>query len=187
MSRPASPLRETSPIPKTRVERVDDRPAHGEEPGTPAYDKRGQDAVPDEVVITPQERRLSHPNSTNIETAISPVGSIIPRTVLEKVDPASPSHGEVPGTPAYERRLADATPDIVLKAPEPGEKTPALTMVDDAEDRLRVDTPIPETVVTRVDSHPTYGEVDGTAPYDMRTKDAAPDFQEGEGDSVGKR
>ncbi len=37
----------TSPIPTTRVERVDDQPSYGEVPGTEAYSKRAQDAVPD--------------------------------------------------------------------------------------------------------------------------------------------
>ena len=143
--------------------------------------------MPDEVVITPEERRVSQRNSAHLEPARSPGGSAIPRTVVEKVDPASPSHGELPGTPAYEQRLADATPDIVLKAPEPGEKTPAIIMPDDAEDRLRVDIPIPETVVTGADSHLAHVEVEGTAAYDMRTQDAALDVQEREGNSTGKR
>ncbi|KAK3066044.1 hypothetical protein LTS18_002087, partial [Coniosporium uncinatum] len=46
-----------SPIPVTRVERVDDKPAHGEVPGTPAYKLRTQDAVPDELEIVPEGSR----------------------------------------------------------------------------------------------------------------------------------
>lgn len=42
----------------------------------------------------------------------------IPKTVVEKVEPESPSYGEVPGTAAHEMRKADAEPDEVLKAPD---------------------------------------------------------------------
>lgn len=42
----------------------------------------------------------------------------IPRTVVEKVEPDSPSYGEVPGTLAHDMRRADAEPDEVVKAPD---------------------------------------------------------------------
>jgi len=120
-----------SPIPITRVERVDDKAAHGEVPGTPAYDLRTQDAVPDEVEIVPEGRR-SRSNTSHsrgrASSALSggsasgsreptPGGSPIPKTVVEKVDD-KPSHGEVDGTPAKEMRMADAMPDEVRSAPK---------------------------------------------------------------------
>jgi hypothetical protein len=114
----------SSPIPTTRVERVDDNPAHGEIPGTPAYDKRTQDAVPDEIEIVPEgtrsrsstrSRALSNLSTT--DRPVTPGGSPIPRTVVEKVDDV-PSYGEVEGTPAKEMRMADALPDEIRKAPD---------------------------------------------------------------------
>lgn len=42
---------------------------------------------------------------------------MVPKMVVEKVD-EEPSHGEVPGTAAYEMRQADAQPDVVIQAPE---------------------------------------------------------------------
>lgn len=48
----------------------------------------------------------------------TPGGLPIPKTVVEKVEPDHPSHGEVPGTEAYEIRTQDATPDEVRTAPD---------------------------------------------------------------------
>ncbi|KAI1619878.1 hypothetical protein EDD37DRAFT_613581 [Exophiala viscosa] len=171
--RPTRPVTPVSPIPKTRIEKIDDEPSHGEVPGTPAYDKRTQDAVPDEVAfVSPQQTsRLSQERPT------TPGGTLIPRTVVEKVDPESPSYGEVPGTTAYLQRQADATPDVILKTPEPGRGR--LHTEDDLEEGSAAPSiPIPETVVTRVDSEPAHGEVPGTEAHKMRALDAAPDIVE---------
>lgn len=54
-SRPSTPG--GSPIPKTVVERVDDKPAHGEVEGTLAREMRMADAKPDEVRRAPVEAR----------------------------------------------------------------------------------------------------------------------------------
>ena len=188
-SRPESPLRSPSPIPKTRVERVDDKPSYGEVPGSPAYEKRREDAVPDELEIVP-EGRLSKRSSTQfLEPATSPGGMVIPRTVVEKIDPSSPSYGDVPGTAAYEKRLADAAPDLVLKSPVPGKQAAAFPLfsdIDGAERTQPPQVPIPETVITRVDSLPGHGDVEETAAHDMRRQDAEPDVLEHESDPTGK-
>ena len=184
-----SPLLSTSPIPKTRVERVDDKPSHGETPGSPAYNKRQQDAVPDELEIVP-EGRLSKRNSTQfLEPTASPGGMVVPRTVVEKIDPSSPSYGDVPGTAAYEKRLADAAPDVVLKSPASGGQAPAFPLFsgnDEAKRTSPQQASIPETVITRVDSRPAHGEVSGTAAHDMRCQDAEPDVLERQDDATGK-
>ncbi|KAH9826623.1 hypothetical protein Tdes44962_MAKER10027, partial [Teratosphaeria destructans] len=116
------------PTPITRVERVDDRPAHGEVPGTHAYSLRTQDAVPDEIEIVPegqrsrsgtQSRSRAASNlsiSSRPDTPRSPGGTPVPRTVVERVDD-KPAHGEVAGTFAAEQRRADAAPDEVRRAP----------------------------------------------------------------------
>ncbi|KAK4911194.1 hypothetical protein LTR66_017380, partial [Elasticomyces elasticus] len=115
----APPHSPGSPIPTTRVERVDDQPTYGEVPGTPAYSVRAQDAVPDEIEIVPEGKRSrSHSHLSQDDRPSTPGGTPIPKTVVEKVDPDRPSHGDVPGTAAHEMRLADAEPDVILKAPE---------------------------------------------------------------------
>jgi hypothetical protein len=188
-SRPESPLRSPSPIPKTRVERVDNKPSYGEMPGSPAYEKRREDAVPDELEIIP-EGRLSKRSSTQfLEPTVSPGGMVIPRTVVEKIDPSSPSYGDVPGTVAYEKRLADAAPDLVLKSPISGKPAVALPLfsdIDGAERTHPPQLPIPETIITRVDSHPVHGEVDGTVAHDMRRQDAEANVLEQESEATGK-
>ncbi|KAL5119693.1 hypothetical protein ACEQ8H_002299 [Pleosporales sp. CAS-2024a] len=113
----------TSSIPITRVERVDDAPAHGEVPGTDAYKKRTQDAVPDEVEIVPEGARSRSASRVSVgDRPFTPGGSPIPKTVVEKIDPDQPGYGDVPGTHAHQLRLADAEPDVIVKAPEPSQR-----------------------------------------------------------------
>ena len=158
-------------------------------PGSPAYEKRREDAVPDELEIVP-EGRLSKRSSTQfLEPAASPGGMVIPRTVVEKIDPSSPSYGDVPGTEAYEKRLADAAPDLVLKSPISGKPAAALLVfsdIDGAERSQPPQVPIPETIITRVDSHPAHSEVDGTVVHGKRRQDAEADVLEQESDPTGK-
>ncbi|EHY55358.1 hypothetical protein HRR83_008805 [Exophiala dermatitidis] len=176
-SRPATP---SSPIPKTRIEKVDDAPSHGEVPGTSAYEKRLGDAVPDEVeILSPghESRRFSQ----SLDPGTTQEGSSIPRTVVEKVDPGTPSHGEIPGTLAYLQRQMDAAPDVIIKTPESmqHQKDATVDEPDDANPPSSSSTgAIPETVVTRVDTIPAHGEVPGTEAYEKRTQDAAPDVLE---------
>ena len=108
----------TSPIPITRVERVDNKPAHGEVPGTEAFKIRQSDADPDELKVVPElgDGQSSNGGSNKYASSM-PGGKPVPTTVVEKVDPDNPSHGEVPGTHAYELRQADTAPDKVVDAP----------------------------------------------------------------------
>jgi len=110
---------DTSPVPKTRVERVDDRPAHGEVPGTAAYKLRSRDAVPDEVEVIPEGQRSRASSRLRPEDRPSiPGGIAIPKIVAEKVDPDQPAYGDIPGTSAYELRKADAKPDEIVRSPD---------------------------------------------------------------------
>jgi hypothetical protein len=108
---------ERFPVPITRVERLDDEPAYGEVPGTAAYKLRTQDAVPDEVEVITRSRSTSRvvPSDRPLTLDIP-----VPRIVAEKIDPDEPSYGDVPGTAAYEKRRADAVPDMVIKSPVDG-------------------------------------------------------------------
>ena len=80
---------------------------------------RKSDAVPDQLEVVPEgsrSRSSSIDQSKPEEPSIG--GDSVPKTIVEKVDPVSPSHGEVPGTEAHDIRKADAEPDEVLQAPE---------------------------------------------------------------------
>lgn len=157
------------PIPLTRVEKVDDEPSHGQVPGTEAYEKRIQDAVPDEVEVIP-DGQPSAPSSRR--GSIAPPGGprfSIPRTVVEKVDD-TPSHGEVPGTAAHEMRKTDYVPDHIVTS---GRSSPSPSH----RGSLSVEA-IPKTIVTKVDSEPRHGEVPGTDAFKKRLLDAEPDLLE---------
>ncbi|PTB65305.1 hypothetical protein BBK36DRAFT_1135728 [Trichoderma citrinoviride] len=94
----------SSPVPKTRVERVDTEPSYGEVPGTGAYQKREQDAEPDEIAVIAGDAPESSPSAP-------PEPGTVPITVVEE------STGEYPGqhsSEEQEKHKADATPDIIL-------------------------------------------------------------------------
>ena len=136
---------------------------------------REKDAVPDEIEIVPDGQK-SRSNSSAGLSHRSPrdsLGSSVPKTVVDKVDPLSPSHGDVPGTPAFSTRQADAVPDEVRGTAESQEDN--LVAHDQGS---QANSNIPTTVITKVDSEPRHGEVPGTAAYDIRTQDAQPDIVE---------
>ena len=112
----------------------------------------------------------------------SPRDIPIPKMVVEKVNPESPSHGDVPGTAAHAKRQADAVPDVILQAPE-SDQAP---VVEDRGDSISPDIPIPTTVITKVDSKPSHGEIPGTDAFDKRKGDAKPDVVEKKGDVSGE-
>lgn len=162
-------------VPITRVEKVDTEPSYGEVPGTEAYEKRAADAEPDQIAVKPEELKMRLETVSNSRPS-TPGGRPIPTTVVEKLDPEAPSHGEVPGTPAHEKRMADAVPDMVVKASPRGSRTSSISSIS----RSRAgstpgDRPIPKTRVERVDSKPSHGEVPGTEAYEKRREDAVPD------------
>lgn len=100
-----SPRGSISPIPKTRVEKVDDLPSHGEVPGTEAYRMREEDAQPDEIAITPEAGSI---RSQSISSHAS-----VPATLVEE----APGDGPGPHSAAFEeKRKADAPADVVLDA-----------------------------------------------------------------------
>lgn len=152
-------------------------------PGTAAYKMREQDAVPDDLEIIPDGSQSRPKSATSSQDSpASPRDIPIPIMVVEKVDPNTPSHGDVPGTAAHSKRQADAVPDVVLQAPQ-RDKTAAS---DDRGDGISPDIPIPTTVITKVDSKPSHGEVPGTDAFDIRKGDAEPDVVEKKGDVTGR-
>lgn len=165
----------------TKVEKVDTEPGHGEVPGT----ERAADAEPNQVAVNPGEL-LARLETVSNSRPSTPGGRPIPTTVVEKLDPDTPSHGEVPGTPAHEMRMADAVPDIVIRASPRGSRTSSISSMS----RSRAgstpgDRPIPKTKVERIDSKPSHGEVPGTEAYEKRAQDAQPDIIEEVGDIQG--
>jgi hypothetical protein len=103
---------QSSPVPKLRVEKVDDEPSYGEVPGTEAYEKRTEDAAPDEIAVLSTKASSSEPMSPS---------SPIPKTVVEETEDA-------PGSTTHHYhenlRQADATPDVVHKPDGTGEANP---------------------------------------------------------------
>jgi len=99
-----------SPVPTTRVERVDDQPAHGEVPGTEANKMREADAQPDEIAVIPEDGTESH-STENSEK--------VPATVVEEA-PGAMGHRS---QEFVDKRQADAPPDVVVSpsAEEKGE------------------------------------------------------------------
>ncbi|GAW18145.1 hypothetical protein ANO14919_076180 [Xylariales sp. No.14919] len=122
-SSPGGSARPVSPIPRTRVEKVDDEPSYGEVPGTTAYDKRTEDASPDEIAIVQDEQSLSTKSIQNIAQG----GVVIPKTVVDETDdaPGSSTHN-------YNDHLhqADATPDVIRKPDNTGETSPVPVSLD---------------------------------------------------------
>ena len=92
-----------SPIPKTRIEKVDNEPSYGEVPGTQAYQKREGDAEPDEIAIIPDQ---------DAATPSSASPAVVPVTVVEEAPGNEP---EKHSAEFESKRKADATPDVVLK------------------------------------------------------------------------
>ncbi|KAJ5891298.1 uncharacterized protein N7473_007526 [Penicillium subrubescens] len=178
-----------SPVPRTRVQRVDDSAQHGEVPGTEAYEKRGQDAVPDEIEVVPEVSPSRDPSPAGSQDRpLAPGGSPIPRTVVEKVDPESPSHGEVPGTEAYEKRQADAVPDVVTKASDDLDSVLPPPVADrespDSSASNSSNQSIPETRLSRVDTIPAEDELPSPPRAHQRSpSDAVPDTVENISDS----
>ncbi|KAI1808374.1 hypothetical protein F4811DRAFT_502349 [Daldinia bambusicola] len=107
----------TSPVPRTRVEKVDDEPSYGEIPGTEAYNKRTEDAEPDEIAIMHDQK----PQSISPDRPVTPGGHPIPKTVVDE-------SADAPGssTPRYNENLrrADAEPDFIRKPDGTGEANP---------------------------------------------------------------
>ncbi|KAE8372752.1 hypothetical protein BDV26DRAFT_273496 [Aspergillus bertholletiae] len=172
----------TSPVPLTRVEKVDDSPSHGDIPGTRAYELREHDAVPDEIEVIPEGSR-SRSTSTvgRPPRPLTPEGSPIPRTIVEKVDADQPTHGEIPGTEAYEKRKADAVPDIVTTASDSDEKPPSPSLELNERglgEGISIDTDVPETVLQRVDTLPNEDTEPGPQAHKRRPSDALPDVTE---------
>lgn len=152
-------------------------------PGTDAYRIRTQDAVPDEVEIIPEGGHGRSASKSRSSRPGTPGGTPVPKTVVQKVDPTSPSHGDVPGTKAHLKRQADAVPDFVRPIPS-GDDAPIDS--NDHGASVSPEAPVPTTIITKVDSEPSHGEVPGTEAFDMRKEDAKPDIVEKKGDVAGR-
>lgn len=165
------------------VEQPEIAPNHGGKLSIDTHHERAADALVERVgrMAEDDERMASNSVSSRPTT---PGGYPIPITVVEKVDPSTPSYGEIPGTLAHELRKADAVPDLVLKTGT-GRSTPVQNSRSRASSTPG-DLPIPITKVEKVDMRPSHGEVPGTVAYEMRKSDAQPDVVEEVGDFEGK-
>lgn len=81
---------------------------------------RMQDAVPDELEIIPDGEESKHASAAASQNSSHGGASIpIPKTVVQKVDPISPGHGEAPGTSARSIHRSDAVPDVIVQVNDP--------------------------------------------------------------------
>lgn len=128
---------------------------------------RSQDAIPDELEIIPDgEKSRPYSRASDKDRDTAPGGISIPKTVVQKLDPTSPSHGEVPGTAAYSTRAADAAPDVITKIFDPEQETAT------EENLLKPnDTPVPKIVQPKAESDLSHGEVLALKPYELRKED----------------
>ncbi|KAI1497374.1 hypothetical protein F5X99DRAFT_421420 [Biscogniauxia marginata] len=162
-SAPDASLGAASPVPRTRVEKVDDEPSYGEVPGTDAYEKRTKDAEPDEIAIIEEGK----PRSASVdETPPTPGGHPIPRTVVDQT-------ADSPGSSSshYHEHLhqADATPDFIRKPDGTGEANPIPSSVDPTTQDTD-DAPVPPALKSPVTHH-------------RRKSSAAKSINIGEGDT----
>ncbi|KAK2846417.1 hypothetical protein FQN49_005741 [Arthroderma sp. PD_2] len=171
------PSRSQSPVPRTRVEKLDSSPRHGEMPGSPAYQQRLADAVPDEIDIVGEEKDNIQHTSASPERPLTPGGTPIPITIVEKVDPSSPAYGEEPGTQAYESRKADFPPDRIFKLGDP-RANPQLVMPENELEDATSDSDLPETLLSRVESLPKDGVKPQFTAHRRKPSDTAPDAEE---------
>ncbi|KAK3495855.1 hypothetical protein B0T13DRAFT_512754 [Neurospora crassa] len=109
----SSPKAPSSPIPRTRVERVDDKPAYGEVPGTKAYSMREGDAKPDEFAIIPDPDTKLSTEEHDQRRPSTPGGRPIPMTVVEETPDST---GAVTHHEIEARHRVDSPPDVLLKA-----------------------------------------------------------------------
>ncbi|KAK6704263.1 hypothetical protein SNK05_008197 [Fusarium graminearum] len=135
----------SSPIPTTRVEKVDDQPSHGEVPGTQAYELRGQDAQPDEIAIAPETATSGDAPPT---PKVSP-----PTTVVEEAPELPGARSRSYSIQYEERRRADASPDILVASDGQikeiqGESTNVESNYDNS-------TPSPDSANTKLQDEPS--------------------------------
>ena len=71
-------------------------------------------------------------------------------------------------------RQADAVPDVILQVLD---SQPETTSVPGAQNDLE-DVSIPTTVLTKVDTEPSYGQMSGKKAHEVRKEDAVPDVVE---------
>lgn len=101
-----------SPVPKTRVEKVDDEPAHGEVPGTDAHSMRQADAKPDEISVPQEGKEEEEEEEEDSESSRSIQSDNAPVTVVEEAPgPVAPHSTEFEN-----KRRADTTPDVVVES-----------------------------------------------------------------------
>lgn len=113
---PRPQSRAASPVPRTRVERVDSSAQHGDVPGTSAYTKREQDAVPDEMEVIPEgseSRNRSRAGLDLVAPESASANPTVPETRLSQVDAGSDEEGTSQPRVHHRRSPSDALPDTV--------------------------------------------------------------------------
>lgn len=145
---------------------------------------RTQDAVPDELEIIPDGGDTKPSSTANHQASSSSLrGTPIPKTVVQKVDTVSPSHGDIPGTTAHSKRKADAIPDVIIQQPN----VEGSSGIVDRGSNSEAGFPISKTVATEVALETIPGQVPKTDASNMRKEEIKPDLFEKKGDDFGKQ
>lgn len=136
---------------------------------------RIQDAVPDELEIIPDGKESkytlgpAHHETSQIVAAVP-----IPKTVVQKVDPTSPSHGEVPGTAAYSIRKTDAMPDVIVQVTDPEITLPPEAQSENGSPSV----PVPEIGIAKLGTLSSRKETVGEGGSNIRGGDGDPHSEE---------
>ncbi|KAA8647324.1 hypothetical protein EYZ11_007480 [Aspergillus tanneri] len=122
-----------------------------------------------------------HTHSHTPSGRISPV----PLTRVETVDD-NPSHGEIPGIPADEKRVQDGIPDEAEVIPE-GPRRRSSSTAGYLPRPSAVGSLVHQTVVEKVDLDLSrHGDIPGTLAYEQPKADAVPDVVMKASDSDGR-
>lgn len=141
----------SSPVPKTRVEKVDNEPSYGQVPGTEAYGKREEDAMPDEIALPPAATSPGLDQGSPTSDASSE-SHTAPKTIVSESAGSTGPHSEEFKESIEEAHRKDATPDVVTHAddtaegsekgvPSPAESPEGSSGAADADTGMRVHAP----------------------------------------------
>lgn len=118
-SAPMSPA-PGSPIPRTRVEKVNHEPSHGEVPGTEAHRIREEDAKPDEIGQAP-DSTVPSPQQASPASATPSEASEPPKTVVNESAGSTEPHTEEFKERIEDAHKADASPDVITQEDDEAE------------------------------------------------------------------
>lgn len=117
-SAPVSPAR-SSPVLRTRIEKVDDEPSRGQVPGSEAHRQREEDVKPDEIALAADSTspgRDQAPLASDLSSSETSESHAAPQTVISQSAGATSAHTETFNEAIEEAHREDAAPAVVIRA-----------------------------------------------------------------------